>query len=284
MYKDIDEAAYEGILVKHNRKEKFLMNAHFHSYYEMFYLLDGERFVFVRNHTYHVMKGDLLLIPCNELHRTMDAEQSEYEKLEICFYPVVLSPLDAAIDSRSLLAPFERGNLLLRLDPEGQAYFSRLFFQLKEERKKRGKFGYTAQLSMLLSQILIFLERFREDEPRQHITPQEYIHVKAADMIRYVNENYKNHVTLGMLAERYQYHPSYVSTLFKKITGFTFQDYMNQMRVKASQQLLENTDIDIMEVCMDSGFNNLSHYGRIFKRIVGKSPSEYRKSARYFMF
>lgn len=275
--------AYQGLVVKQKRKDRFKMDAHFHPYYEMYFLADGERHVFVRNRTYHIVKGDLLLIPYNELHRTMDAEQSEYEKLEICFYPTFLSSIENTIASQQLLAPFERDDLLLSLGEEDQSFFKSMFFRLMEEIAQR-KYGYDAQLTMLLSQILIFAERNQAEKPGKHAIPSEYFHAKASDMIQFVNKNYKNPLTLSMLAERYQYHPCYISTLFKQITGFTFSDYMNQVRVKTSQQLLMDTDTDITEICLECGFNSLSNFGRVFKRIVGKSPSDYRKSAKVSVF
>jgi transcriptional regulator GlxA family with amidase domain len=51
------------------------------------------------------------------------------------------------------------------------------------------------------------------------------------------------------------------------------------MRVKASQELLQNTDLNVTQICMQTGFSSLSYYGRVFKQLVGKSTSEYRKAA-----
>lgn len=268
--------SHQSLRVKQVRKDSFEMEAHYVPYYELCYLATGERFFFVRDRTYHMVAGDLILVPMNELHRTMDAEQTVYEKLEIDFLPEVLGPVERLIDQADLLAPFQREGLLLRLTPEEQEVFTKMFFQLVDELKLR-RFGYAAQATMLLCQLLLFAERIQHSA---QTVSTVYFHAKAKDLIQYVNANYKEKLTLDMLADRYQYNPCYLSILFKKITGFTFSQYLNTMRVKATQQLLRITDRDITDICMECGFNSLSHYGRVFKKIVGQSPSEYRKSIK----
>lgn len=268
--------SHEGLFIKQISRDSFVMEAHFHPYYEICYLSEGERHYFVRDRTYHMVKGDLILIPGNELHRAMDAKHAKYEKLEIDFLPSFLSPLNKLLNCKQLLAPFEHEELLLRLGPQEQEKFTNFYFDLKHELRQRG-FAYTAQLKMLISQLLIFIERIQPDMPRIHEAPSVYYHAKSRDLIQYVNENFKDKLNLEMLAERYDYHPGYISILFKKITGFTFVEYINNMRVKASQDLLQNTELPITDICVECGFNSLSHFGRVFKQITGIAPSEYRK-------
>jgi AraC-like DNA-binding protein len=54
--------------------------------------------------------------------------------------------------------------------------------------------------------------------------------------------------------------------------------YLNDLRIDHAKHLLETTDKQIIRISLDSGFNDLSHFNRTFKKIVGSSPSEYRKS------
>lgn len=275
--------SHRSLCIKQVKRDSYVMEAHFHPYYEICYLFSGERYFFVRDRTYHMLAGDLILIPANELHRSTDAGQSVYEKLEINFLMDYVKPFQTMITQQELLAPFEREELLIRLSAKDQEYFTFLFFRLKEELKQRN-FGYTIESGMLLMQILIFVERLQRNSPRVHNISPVYFHAKATNLIHFINNNYKKKLTLSMLAQRYQYHPSYLSILFKNVTGFTLSEYLNNMRIKASQQLLEHSNMDIMEIALECGFNSLSHYGRVFKQIVGKSPSEYRKSVKEALF
>jgi AraC-like DNA-binding protein len=58
--------------------------------------------------------------------------------------------------------------------------------------------------------------------------------------------------------------------------GMTVFEYLNQIKVEFACKLLMDADLSIMEVCLDSGFNNLSHFNKQFKKINGLPPSEYR--------
>ena len=64
---------------------------------------------------------------------------------------------------------------------------------------------------------------------------------------------------------------------FKKNTGKTFTQFVNEFRIVHATKLLHETDDPISAICYDCGFNNFSHFNRHFKKITGKSPREYRK-------
>jgi len=57
----------------------------------------------------------------------------------------------------------------------------------------------------------------------------------------------------------------------------TLFDYLNQIKTEFACKLLMDNDLSILEVCLDSGFNNLSHFNKQFKKATGVTPSEYRK-------
>ena len=75
--------------------------------------------------------------------------------------------------------------------------------------------------------------------------------------------------------------PSYLSFLFKKLNGFTLWDYILSKRVNYARQMLQATEDLILNISLESGFNSLTNFNRVFKRITGLSPKEYRKKAFY---
>jgi AraC-like DNA-binding protein len=64
---------------------------------------------------------------------------------------------------------------------------------------------------------------------------------------------------------------------FKMNMGITVFDYLNKIKIEFACKLLMDQDLSILEVCLDSGFNNISHFNKQFKKITGLPPSEYRK-------
>jgi AraC-like DNA-binding protein len=71
--------------------------------------------------------------------------------------------------------------------------------------------------------------------------------------------------------------PGYFGSLFKKETGLSFIDYLNKTRIKKAEELLLSTKQDISQIAFQVGYNNLFNFYRVFKKIRGKTPAEYRK-------
>ncbi|MBW1799513.1 MAG: helix-turn-helix transcriptional regulator [Deltaproteobacteria bacterium] len=64
---------------------------------------------------------------------------------------------------------------------------------------------------------------------------------------------------------------------FKRVTGKTFKTYHNQKRVDMAKGLLQNPEFYVTEICFEVGFNDISYFDRVFKKIEGMSPSDYQK-------
>ena len=94
---------------------------------------------------------------------------------------------------------------------------------------------------------------------------------------QFINEHYMNRITLRSVAEELHTNHSYLSTLFKKETGISFTDYLNETRLKRSQDLLLNTNQSLVEISLCSGFDSQSYFTKVFKKKNGITPREYRK-------
>jgi AraC family cel operon transcriptional repressor len=70
----------------------------------------------------------------------------------------------------------------------------------------------------------------------------------------------------------------YVCRLFKKATGSTIGVYLNKIRIEHACSLLKNTEADIIDIALESGFENLSTFYHLFKKEIGVSPKQYRES------
>ncbi|SIS94197.1 helix-turn-helix transcriptional regulator [Alicyclobacillus vulcanalis] len=94
--------------------------------------------------------------------------------------------------------------------------------------------------------------------------------------IAYIEEHFHEPISLQEVAERVYLSPSYFSRLFKSEVGTTFIDYLTQYRIQKSKMLLRVTSLPIEIIANNTGFSNSSYFSTTFKRIVGRTPSEYR--------
>jgi transcriptional regulator GlxA family with amidase domain len=101
---------------------------------------------------------------------------------------------------------------------------------------------------------------------------------KRISMIHeFLMNNYREDVDLEKLANVVNMAKGSLCRFFKINMGMTVIDYLNQIKVDFACKLLMDADLSIMEVAFDSGFNNISHFNKQFRKIMGLSPSEYRK-------
>lgn len=96
---------------------------------------------------------------------------------------------------------------------------------------------------------------------------------EAAD---YIAKHYSEDITLTEVAENIHLNPSYLSSLFKQVTGSSFKEYLNKVRVEEAKSLLEHTDYSILEIAVACGYSDQSYFTKVFKKTTGITPKQYR--------
>lgn len=106
--------------------------------------------------------------------------------------------------------------------------------------------------------------------------------VKNVDVIhkalRHIRQNYAQKITLDEVAEMVHLSPSYFSKVFKKEMGCNFNTYINRLRIEKSRMLLLHKDMRLVDIATAVGFEDQSYFTKVFKRMTGISPHQYRKS------
>ena len=100
-------------------------------------------------------------------------------------------------------------------------------------------------------------------------------------IFRFVEENYSSECSLENLSKATGYEYSYLSRIFKRFTGLSYNEYVNTLRLNHAGYLLHNTDLSMLECAMECGYNSLRTFNRNFKDIYGMTPNEYRKKPQH---
>ena len=96
--------------------------------------------------------------------------------------------------------------------------------------------------------------------------------------LRFMYDNYGEHLELAQVADYVGLSPSYFSSLFSEVVGVSFREQLNTIRVEASKQLLTSTEYSMADIAIAMGFPDQSYYCKVFKKITGMSPGKYRNS------
>ncbi len=94
---------------------------------------------------------------------------------------------------------------------------------------------------------------------------------------QYINEHYMEQIRLDDIADLVHLNPAYFSTLFKKETSLNFSDYVINLRLDAAKELLKSTNSSMEEIAEKIGYSETKYFSKLFSKVVGIKPSEYRK-------
>lgn len=95
----------------------------------------------------------------------------------------------------------------------------------------------------------------------------------------YIDQNYMDpDISLSSLADRFNFSAQHLSRIFGHESGLTFVDYLTRLRIRKAIELLRNTDLKIYEISVQIGYSNQQYFSSVFKRLLGVSPVEYRRS------
>jgi len=143
------------------------------------------------------------------------------------------------------------------------AYFSGKVISQKEHDSAIKLLTIFAQhLAMLSNQVFIQQEN---SEPPAITKARAYIH-----------EHQTEELSLGQVAKSINMSSYYFCKMFKKVTGINFTDYVARVRIEKSKNLLLNPNLRVSEIAFEVGFQSLTHFNRVFKKILGQSPTDYR--------
>ncbi len=144
-----------------------------------------------------------------------------------------------------------------------QAYFGTRVLSPKQFDAMLNLLKIFAQhLSMLSNQLVM-----------QRQTAEPPVITRAKE---FIEQNHTEDLTLGEVAKAVHSSTFYFCKMFKKATGINFTDYLSRIRVEKAKNLLLNRNLRISEIAYEVGFQSLTHFNRVFKRLLGQSPSEYR--------
>ena len=129
---------------------------------------------------------------------------------------------------------------------------------------------YDARCSTLLKDVLIMTARLVVAK-HQGTTYQ-----KTDDILEYIHKHYDKPLTNKDIAQHFNYHENYISTLILSHTGLTLHQYVLNHKMHMAVVLLESTTMPICEIAEKVGISNIHHFSKCFKKIIGHSPSQFR--------
>ncbi len=266
-----------SVLVKKHTEflQKFKASWHFHPEIELVYINKGSGKTHIGNHLSYFNNSQLVLIGSNLPHNGFtDRLTTNGSETLIQFMPDFLGQgFFEAKEMKSIKNLFEKAKKGIVF---GKKTKNKIGYKIEKLSEKKG----FKQILYLLD-ILHILSKSKDytilnaDGFAFEIHPQDNSKI---DMIfSYINENFSQQITLNEIADKVSMTVPAFCRFFKKTTGRTFTKIVNEYRVVHATKLLAENQKSITDICFECGFNNFSHFNKLFNEFTGKSASRYRK-------
>jgi len=250
---------------------------HFHEGYELVLTIHAQNECFVDNIRYRFEDRTLLLIPPGRIHTIRYRTGSSYVRYVINFSADYCAEALAALGAPELLRELRtRGCQSVQLPLTQFRQLSARFHDLYAAQKN------TAPVAVLRAQLcLMLLEAvpILSSAGSMQVPIQTRSDSLVRSVIRHIDTNYAKPIRLEQLAQEFYVSKYHLCHLFREVTGSSIVDYIQCRRVLEAQKLLmqdQNTNAEIADAC---GFSSMQHFYRVFRKLTGNAPGQYRPSA-----
>ncbi len=263
-------------------RSMYVTQYHCHDYYELYLHLRGGDYMGLDDSLYELKPNQIFIIPPFHMHGlSCTREMHNYERSFLNLSPEVMQVLGCGqIDlDHFLRTHVSKGHCTYQLSDENAAVFVRNMQEIradqKTDRSAVSRFRNYARIMTVLDMICQLVDR---ESPEESGTASNTI---IQDVLSWINEHYTEPLTVHSLALRFNISDSYLSHEFARFTSRSVYDYILYRRVMLSCQMMMNED-SLNSIAYQCGFNDYSNFLRSFSRVMGVSPSSYRKHRQQY--
>lgn len=264
--------------------EDYHVAPHWHTSVEILYFLQDSATVCVGSSYYNVKSGDLIIINAGEVHSVSGDQYKTPTHFVLRVIPELLYISGNDSFEANYLLPFTISGLtqhrVISKDHLRDSPVVPLMNEVYSEFHSK-PFGYELSIQANISKIFLWILRYWQSQGMQiqqlflH-NSQDYTRLKK--LFKYVQNHYHEPIHVSDMADLCNMNYSYFSRYFKKLTGKTFVEYVNYIRLTEAEKLLLTTNLNVTQIAFSTGFSSASYFIKIFKKHRGLSPNKMRST------
>ena len=257
-----------------NVKRSFQIPVHWHDEFEIIYVKSGFLTVSISGENYIGKPGDAFVVSPGNLH-FMGSQTGNVDYFTFLFPLKYISFRTDDILDDKLLEPLNSGHLII--SPEIEDTVKEQCEQLVEiygAKKEESQSKITAQIKTKIILLQFILKLWKKGFIVENDTSGK--NTVEKEMVSYIQQNFTGKILLKEFGKQFHLSEKYISRYFKEHFHITISQYVTYLRLEHAKQLLQDTDIPVTEVAMQSGYQNVSYFIRSFKKTYGMSPLKYR--------
>lgn len=259
-----------------NAGRSFQIPVHWHDEFEIIYVRSGFLTVSISGESYIGKTGDAFVVSPGNLH-LMGSQTGTVDYYTFLFPLKYISfRTDDMLDEK-LLEPLNSGHLMIC--PRVKDTAKELCEQLVDiymAKKDESESKITTQVRTKIILLQFILEMWKKGFVIENDTSGR--NTVEKEMVSYIQQNFTGKISLREFGEQFHLSEKYISRYFKEHFHITLSQYVTYLRLEHAKQLLQDTDIPVTDVAMQSGYQNVSYFIRSFQKAYAVSPLKYRKN------
>ncbi|MBO5203801.1 MAG: helix-turn-helix transcriptional regulator [Clostridia bacterium] len=277
------ETGLQLISVFHSKHAPALRtySPHHHTSFELALFKKGKGIYCCNGKELEFCAGDIFVFSTNEEHFISRIDE-EMTVMNLHFEPqYIFFPFQSEQDYSFLRIFFDRSERFCnRLDRDASVTqrIREMFYEIEEEFFNTPS-NYEIMVKAKLLSILVLMTR--ELGYVNSVPSEKSVQIKCVDelskVIDYINCNFSSDITLNKLAQIGNISPNYLCKVFKQFNGMTIWNYILIRRVDEAKRLLKETELSILEIQLRCGFQTSANFNKMFRRMTGCAPLNYRK-------
>ena len=259
-----------------NAGRSFQIPVHWHDEFEIIYVRSGFLTVSISGESYIGKTGEAFVVSPGNLH-LMGSQSGTVDYYTFLFPLKYISfRTDDMLDEK-LLEPLNSGHLMIcpRVKDTAKELCEQLI-EIYEAKNDESESKITTQVRTKIILLQFILEMWKKGFVIENDTSGRNIVEK--EMISYIQQNFTGKISLREFGEQFHLSEKYISRYFKEHFHITLSQYVTYLRLEHAKQLLQDTDIPVTDVAMQSGYQNVSYFIRSFQKAYAVSPLKYRKN------
>ena len=259
-----------------NAGRSFQIPVHWHDEFEIIYVRSGFLTVSISGESYIGKTGEAFVVSPGNLH-LMGSQTGTVDYYTFLFPLKYISfRTDDMLDEK-LLEPLNSGHLMIcpRVKDTAKELCEQLIdIYMAENDETESKI--TAQIKTKIILLQFILEMWKKGFVIENDTSGR--NTVEKEMVSYIQQNFTGKISLREFGEQFHLSEKYISRYFKEHFHITLSQYVTYLRLEHAKQLLQDTDIPVTDVAMQSGYQNVSYFIRSFQKAYAVSPLKYRKN------
>lgn len=259
-----------------NAGRSFQIPVHWHDEFEIIYVRSGFLTVSISGESYIGKTGEAFVVSPGNLH-LMGSQTGTVDYYTFLFPLKYISfRTDDMLDEK-LLEPLNSGHLMIcpRVKDTAKELCEQLI-KIYEAKKDESESKITTQVGTKIILLQFILEMWKKGFVIENDTSGR--NTVEKEMVSYIQQNFTGKISLRKFGEQFHLSEKYISRYFKEHFHITLSQYVTYLRLEHAKQLLQDTDIPVTDVAMQSGYQNVSYFIRSFQKAYAVSPLKYRKN------